>query len=455
MKNFLKNIIQPKYILILIIGIFTIFASHLVLNLRMGLSPDSTYHPEVSRAYTTTWGIPENTEETYQFRDITRIPYLSFWVNARLMNLNNQTLNINEVHLLRFFNLMFAVGTLIFTYLISKVVIKGKWSSLLPTFLLANTLMFISLSSAINYDNMANFFATVSIYFFVKYLKQPKQISNTILMFFALTIATLTKSTILPLALVATIIWAYILLKKKILNMEYITQLKQTKNILILIPLILFIYLNISLYLPNIMDFGSLEPDCIDMLTHEQCLQNGVYNRDINMIPVVFEGGFIDTVKLILDGERMNPITYLPFWITEMSRKIFGIMGDKSLYMEYDYLPFYFAFGILGIYLIIKNRSKLGRVDKSLIIISSFYALFLMMYHNYDTYIKHDWPDLALQGRYIFPVLVPIYVIFSKYFVQIKNKKILYILTTILILGFILGSYVYFLVKVPSDWYFN
>lgn len=455
MKKYLRKIIQPKYILILILGIFTIFASHLVLNLRMGLSPDSTYHPEVSRAYTTTLGIPENTEATYQFRDITRIPYLSFWLNARVMNLNNQTIDINETHLLRFFNLAFSIGTLLITYLISKEIIKGKWLQILPTFLLANTLMFIFLSSSINYDNMVNLLATMAIYFLIKHIKKPKEIKYTIYMFLALTIGTLTKSTILPLALIMTIVWVYTCIRNKNFNAKYLKQILQPKNIVAILILLIFVFLNFKLYLPNIIEFGSLEPYCTDILTHEQCLQNGVYNRDINKIPVVFEGGIVETIKLIIDGERMNPFIYFPFWLVEMSRKVFGIMGDNSLFMKYEYLPFFLGFFIFGIHLLIKNRKKWDILDKVLILISVFYAIFLMMYHNYDTYIKHNWPDLALQGRYIFPVIVPIYVILSKYFGQIEKKKTLKILTVILIIGFILGSYVYFIVNVPQDWYFK
>lgn len=105
-------------------------------------------------------------------------------------------------------------------------------------------------------------------------------------------------------------------------------------------------------------------------------------------------------------------------------------------------------------FLIFKNRKKLITVDKALILISVFYTLVLLYYNNYLTYyIKHNWKDLALQGRYIFPVIVPMYVVFSKYFLKIKNRKIFRILLGILIVGFLLGCIGYFFRNVPNDWY--
>jgi hypothetical protein len=331
--------------------------------------------------------------------------------------------------------------------------IKNKWGQILPVFLLSNTLMFLFLSSSISYDNLINLLCTASVYFFVKYMQNPKSLINTLMIFLLLTLGTLTKNTVLPLAFIVTVIWFVILVKKKVLTKEFFEQFKKPLNIFLTLSLFFIAFLNLKLYGLNILDFGKLLPDCTDMLTHEQCLENGVYYRDIYKIPKVFEGNMVETVKLIFRGERINPVVYFPYWLVEMSKKIFGIMGDSSLYMKYEYLLFYFVFLFIFIAQIFRNRKNLSSKDRGLIYISLFYAFTLYFYHNYKTYIIHNWPDLALQGRYIFPVIVPIYVIFSKYFLEIKNKKILKILTVILVLGFIIGSIGYFLIYAPKDWY--
>jgi hypothetical protein len=419
----------------------------------MGVSPDSYYHLEVSQAYSETLGIPENTPETYQWRDITRIPYLSLWINGRILNLNEMTFNFDEVTVLRLSNVLTAVGTLILVYLISKRLIKNKWGQVLPVFLLSNTLMFVFLSSSINYDNLTILLSTAAIYFLVRFLQEPKKLSNSFLIFIFLLLGTLTKNSMLPLALLVFIVWAIVVFKKRILKEEYFRQFLTLPNILLLVVFFSLIILNFNVYGVNIITFGKLGPSCLDMLTYEQCLENGVFYRNIYKIPKVFEGNIFDAAKLILTGERINPVFYFPYWAVQMSKKIFGIMGDRSLFMRYEFLVPYFAYVFLGLFLVFKNRKKTGRVEKGLIAIFGLYTLIVAYYVNYWAYIKHDWMDLALQGRYIFPVISIMYVIFSKYLLTIKNKKLLAILVGLLIVIFLLGSWGYFFAYAPMDWF--
>jgi len=453
LKRILKQKKAPKFVLVLILVIFSAFTIYLASTIKMGISSDSYYHLRVAQTYSKTLGIPENTPETYQWRDITRVPYLPHWINGRIINLNDSFLKLDEVFVLRFFNIFCALGTLVFVYLTSKKLIKNKWGQILPVFLLSNTLMFVFLSSSINYDNLTIFLASGAIYFLMKFLQRPIDPANSLLMFIFLLLGSLTKTTTLPLAFIITVVWVVILFRRKVLRKEFFKQLTNFSNILIFIIFISLVILNLRLYGVNILTYGSLTPSCLDMLTYEQCLENGVFYRNIYKIPKVFEGNILDAAKLVLQGKRTDPISYIPFWIIQMSKKIFGIMGDKSLYMKYEFLPFYFVYFFIGIYQVFKNRKRLRTEDKVLVGISVFYALVLLYYHNYKTYITHDWRDLALQGRYIFPVLAPMYIVFSRYFLKIKNKKVLKILTVLLIIIFLLGNIAYFFVNVPSEWF--
>jgi len=448
-----KNKKAPKILLGLTILLFLIFSTYLALNLRMGVSPDSYYHLEVSQAYSKTLGIPENTPETYKWRDITRIPYLSLWINGRILNLNEMTFNFDEVTVLRLSNVLTAVGTLILVYLISKRLIKNKWGQILPVFLLSNTLMFVFLSSSINYDNLVVLLSTASIYFLLRFLQEPKKLSNTLLIFVFLLLGTLTKTSVLPLALIIFIIWAVVLFKKKILRKEFFEQFVTLPNILLTISFFLLVILNFNVYGVNMITFGRIDPSCTQVLTFNQCLENGVFVRSMYKIPTIFEGGIIEGVKLVFKGERTGPFRYLLFWTVEMSKKIVGIMGDRSLYMRYEYLPFYFVFFFIGLYMVLKNRKSLSKEDKALGFIFLSYALVVAYYVNYKAYMRTDWMDLGLQGRYIFPVLPVGYVIFSKYFIKIKNTKVFNILLGFLVAIFLLGNYAYFFANVPEDWF--
>jgi len=302
-----KNDKAPKMLLGATIFLFVIFSIYLALNLRMGVSPDSYYHLEVSQAYSETLGIPENTPETYKWRDITRIPYLSFWINGRILNLNELTFNLYEVIVLRLSNILTALGTVILTYLISKRVIKNKWGQILPVFLLSNTLMFVFLSSSINYDNLVVLLSTASIYFLLKFLQEPEKLSNTLLIFVVLLLGTLTKTSVLPLAAVIFILWSVVLFKKKILKKEYFEQFLTLSNILLTISFFLLVILNFNVYGVNMITFGKITPECTEVLTFNQCLENGVFVRSMYEIPTIFEGGIIEGAKLVLEGERIGP----------------------------------------------------------------------------------------------------------------------------------------------------
>ncbi len=448
-----KNKKAPRILFGVIILLFVVFSIYLALNLKMGVSPDSYYHLEVSQAYSETLGIPENTPETYKWRDITRIPYLSFWINGRILNLNELTFNLDEVIVLRLSNVLTAIGTLILVYLISKRLIKNKWGQILPVFLLSNTLMFVFLSSSINYDNLVVLLSTASLYFLLKFLQEPEKLSNTLLIFVVLLLGTLTKTSVLPLALIIFIIWSVVLLKKKILKKEFLEQFLTLPNILLTIGFFLLVILNFNVYGVNMITFRKITPECTQVLTYNQCLENGVFVRSMYEIPTIFEGGIIESAKLVLEGERIGPLRYLLFWTVEMSKKIVGIMGDRSLFMRDEYLPFYFVFFFIGLYMVFKNRKSLSKEDKALGLISLFYTLVVAYYVNYKAYMRTDWMDLGLQGRYIFPVLPIGYVIFSKYFIKIKNTKVLNILLTALVILFLMGNYIYFFANVPADWF--
>jgi 4-amino-4-deoxy-L-arabinose transferase-like glycosyltransferase len=455
LTNFLKKEKAPIYTLVIILLLFLSFTLYLALNMRMGVSPDSYYHLEVSQAYSQTLGIPENTPETYQWKDITRIPYLSLWINGRILNVNERTFDIDPVMILRISNILTSLGTLYILYLISKQLIKNKWGQILPVFLMSNTLMFVFLSSSINYDNLTVLFCTIAIYYLVKYIQEPKTLSNSILIFIFLLLGALTKNSIFPLGLIVTIIWVVVLFRRKVIGEETVKQILSFKNILLSLAFFVLLILFFNLYGVNYLTYGKLGPSCTDVLTFEQCLENGVFARGIYEIPKVFEGNMVEAFQLILSGERIGPIRYFPYWAVEMSRKIFGIMGDRSLFMRYEYIVPYFGFFFLGIYLLFKNRKKLKTEEKALLSIFVFYTLVVAYYVNYKAYISHDWKDLALQGRYIFPVLGIMYVLFSKYFLQLKNKKLLSILLILLVLLFILGNIAYFFGYVSTDWFIS
>jgi len=435
-----------KIALIFIFLVFLLVCIFLAFNIKMGVSPDSYYHLRVSQAYSTTLGIPQNTPQTYQWRDITRIPYLYFWINGRILNINNGV--IDEVVLLRVINVIYSLGTVYVMYLLSKEIFKDKWKRVLPVFFLTHTLMFVFLSSSINYDNLANLLSTLSIYFFVKFVKKGINLKYLLLMLLSLCIGALTKSTVLPVALILVILSVVEIVKRK----DEVKRIRAGKELLLLIPIVIFVFLNLSLYGGNLLKYKTLEPSCTQILTHEQCLENGVYYRnkvDYNATPI---NGPLDVFNMIIKGERIGPVRYFFRWFPNLMSKIFGIMGDSSLSLPYYLVALFILFFLAGAVLIISNKRKLTKTDKYLITILLFYTAILFFTQNYSMYLTYNHYYLGLQGRYIFPVISMIYILLTKSFFFVTPQKLRNIVLISFSILLIYSCNIYLFLNLPSSW---
>lgn len=429
----------------ILILIFLIFTTYLAFNLKMGISPDSWYHLRVSQEYSKTLGIPENNENTYQWRDITNIPYLYFWINGRILNLNEITFNFNQVILLRVFNILFSLGTVIATYLLSKQFIKNKYAQLLPVALLTNTLMFLSLSSSINYDNLGNMFAAFAILFFVKSIKQKYDIKYLLLTILMLCLGALTKFTILPLAFILVILLVVDIFKNR---KGWRINIKD-KSLLLILPILLFGGLNLILFGNNILKHGELTPACEKTLTYEQCLTNGVFYRDNITIPAVE----VNVVEMIKSGERLDPIRYAGVWSWEMTKRVVSIMGDQSLYHSNLVVSVFFSLLVITIFIGAFNWKKYNKETKYMVILTLFYLLVLMIVQNYDMYLKRSYPTLALQGRYMFPVISSFYVLLSIFWLKIGNRYLKIGIIAVSLLLLILLSIPFYILNVDPTWF--
>jgi 4-amino-4-deoxy-L-arabinose transferase-like glycosyltransferase len=411
----------------------------------MGISSDSWYHLEVSQKYAETLGIPKNGPDTYKWRDIEHIPYLYFWLNGRILNLNSTSFNFNEAILLRVFNVIYSLFTLVGTYLLAKEFFKKKWLAILPVFLLSNTLMFLFLSSSINYDNMANMFAVFSILFFVRAIKNVGNWRSIFLMLIVLSLGTLTKFTITPLAFILVLLIAIYIIK----HWKSYKQGFKGSVLYFLIPICILLALNFGVYGINLIRYQSLTPKCLDVLTYEQCLENGVFVRDNEWIPAE-EVRFFD---MVFSGERIDPVRYMGLWTWEMAKRIYGIMGDSSLFASNIILPFYLFFFLIALILGILNWKDFSKESKYITYVTVFYLLILLFVQNYNMYLKRGYPTLALQGRYMFPVISSSYVLFVLVLNSIEKKWLKGLIFVSLILLFVIGCIPFFIMNVDQSWF--
>lgn len=432
-----------KILFIVQIFIFLVFGLYLVKNIRFNIGPDEPYHLNVAKAYSETWAIPQNTPQTYEWGDITSTNYLAHWINARILNAN--IFQFDELSLLRIVGLIFSVGTLLVTYLISKEVIKEERCQVLPVILFANTLMFQFLSGVLNYDNLTNLLAVLSIYFVVKIIKNPNEIKNYFFWIIVSCLGALTKYTIFPLVLIEFFVVLHILIKNKP-KFDF----KDSKlwlyisfSLLLVVPVIL-------LYGKNLVQYNVLFPSCDTVMEVESCMHNGVFRRDYGQsagISIFSKEG----MKMIF-SLRWNPLSYFGIWVYQMNMRIYGIMAHKDMFIPYQLHLIYLIFPISLAILYLKNNVRREKVDKYLMVILLFYTFILAFVQNYITYLNRDGVIFALQGRYIFPVIAIYYILLVKYLSMIQNKKIRRIFFFFLLVVFLLGSIPFFLFGLTPEW---
>lgn len=436
--------------LILLILVFLAYSFFIATHLQQGIVPDEPAHLVFSKHYATTWGIPDDTLETYSKGwYIQHNPFLYYWINGRFINLFQTVYPaISDWQLLvalRLISSFYSLGTIIFCYFLSKELISGKWWQLLPVFLLTNTLMFVFLSGGVNYDNLANLLSMSGLYYFIKALKKINFVSNSLLSLFLISLGTLVKFTILPLALVMVIIGIvfFIIHRKDLTFLKY--EWKKTWFLAIL--LVAALIGNFLIYGENILKFGKMLPACPEILSQDKC--------DISPFVKRYQEIGLDHKLSVIESIELgypNPVKYFfDSWIDHMLTRVFGILGHKSHFPSH--IVIFFKLLLFWIILMgFRNIEKPPFEITSMIIIILFYS-FVLFLNNYASELTYGFKQIALQGRYIFPVIGLIYVLVSYIVSVIKSKPIKYVTLAIVLILFFLGGPFKFISKFDLIFY--
>lgn len=438
-KHFFDKYGQNFFLIITFLE-FLIFGLYFVFNINYGISPDEFYHINVSKIYSNSLFIPKNSSDSFMYGDITRMPYLYFWINARLINI----IKIDHVRLMRIVSLLYSCGTIYFTYLISKLIINKKYWNVLPSFLIVNTMMFVFLSSSVNYDNLVNLLSVVSLYLLIKFIKF-KNIVFLILYLIIINLGILTKFTFLPLMFVELLILIIFIYKKNFNYKKILYYFLSHKFLSSL--LVVFILLSFFLYGKNLLLYGKIIVPCDQVMTNEQCMLNPVYERNIGFKKY--------SIKQVINKEIdvMTPYQYFNSWLLAMIQRTYGVMGHKNLFMNSYVSNLYIFIYFISFVLIFRNWNRKKYLENILIYIFLFYLMILLIFQNYKSYLETNLFVLALQGRYLFPVLSIIYITIVNSIKESRNLKMKVLFTVFVLLLFVFGCFPYFFKNVPTDWF--
>jgi len=412
---------KTKLILALgIIVLFIIFAAFVSINLKTGISPDEPAHFLFSQHYATTLGIPPDTVQTQQTGwYIQHNPFLYYWINGRVLNLVSfvapNAAENTQLVILRLLNVLYSAGAVWFCYLLAREFLEDSLWAVLPPFLLASTLMFIFLSAAVSYDNLANLLCFISLYYLVRALKGQPFLPNSLKSLAAAFIGTLVKYPIVPFALFILIALLIYALKNRVKISQEFKPKSLLANKSLFLLLLAFIGF-LAIYGYNLLSFRTLTPRCDQILNQMQCAISP-YAQRYEEIALPQK---LSIVQAIAEG-KPDPITYVVNqWFDVLRSRTYGIFGHLQYYPAHS-LIFFKVWWMVILVLVLQNWAKGTKAIGYLAGILLAYTG-VLIFLSYNSELVYGFRYIALHGRYYFPVIGIAYVLATFGISQVNPK---------------------------------
>jgi len=342
--------------------------------------------------------------------------------------------------------------------------------------MMTNTLMFSFLSAAVNYDNLVNLLAAAALYYMTRYLKQ-KEPQALLAMLLALLLGGLTKTALLPFAFACV---AGLLLIEARAWRARLGDLSVYWSTSRFVPkvfagaIVALLGLNALLYGSNLLTFGHLVPRNSQVLTeadykaHPMAARSGIYmgylrgERSLEeSIALAKELGHGATSRDVINllnfavwrqesegpFEPMSRLDYAVHWSKLMLYSVYGVMGHSVAYKGFwGHVPYLATFLIAVVFMAVGGiRGRVAPYEWLFVAMFAFYVAILMQVVNYGVYLNFQLPHISVQGRYLFPFLLPIYGLTAKYVLSWKKAPVQYAAAAVIGMCFICGDFPFFL----------
>jgi hypothetical protein len=406
-------------------------------------------------------------------------PPLYYLLAGKFMLLN--VFGADEIAFARLFSVILSGLTVFYGWRLVKVISPNPLVHFLFVIMLTNTLMFSFLSAAITYDSLANLLAAAAFYYMTCYLKkkEPGALLSLLLVLF---LATLTKVTMLPFCF-AVVVGVLIVngrnLKREFAGFGVFWSQSRVVPKLLYGAVALSFCLNLFLYGNNLWRFGHLVPqpaqvmDASDVKSHPMAARSTIYvgylQGEIELEEALEraraiedKASSLDTVNLLNYGawrkenegpfEPMSRMAYAIPWSKTMFYSTFGVMGHSVLYKTFrgdiflGNLPYLLLFMAAAVLFIIRGGQGRAASHEYLYIgLFIFYALVLMQAVNYSAYLKFQLSHISVQGRYLFPFLIPVYGLAATYLLSFGSKRVQSVVAVGIALFYVYGDFPFFL----------
>lgn len=470
-----------KWATCLILVYFALRLVYLALNVSSYVPPDEVTHFGISRVFSGVLLLPDNSPQTYQFGLVTNIPWLYYWTMGKLLHLN--VLGLSDLVFLRLCNIPLAFGTVWYAARLLGLLTDNRLTRLLLLVMVTNTAMFTLLSASVSYDNLENLLAAMAIYYLFAFFRD-RSAGSLGASFLCQLAGSLTKFTFLPLVLAL----GGVLVLHEIRNLGGMAagikgyfHASPRRAWVGLVALLVATALNLQLYGGNYLTYRTLAPQLSVVVSPEAAAnyrmdQRGTIFRDfrdgkISYMDAVIKAGGIehpgdkaDTFYLLMNWQKMKsnpqlwlgPFAYSWLWFKLMASTVIGIKGHLSILKPFSYLvPVYLVLALALVGFILRWRPRVsGWGAPALAAIALFYSGYFLYAVNYDAYLTYGEPGITLYGRYLFPVLVPIYVLTCHYLVQASRNaglRTAFAVATALLL--VVYDFPWFLGHATPEWF--
>ncbi|MBD3329333.1 hypothetical protein GF357_02455 [Candidatus Dojkabacteria bacterium] len=420
---------------------------YFAVNVRYNIIPDEIHHYKVIHFYLGKKDLlPFISDQGGQFffGELTRNPsYLYHYIASLLLRIPGFLQR--EFLVLRTFSIVMSAASFVTFVMILEELTNRKYLKLLSIFIYTNTLMLVFTGMGISYDVPLNLMSLISILLLIKIFK-TYEIKYLLIFFIVGFFSSLIKFTYAPLFFIQTIfiLGAYINAGKfniRELMREAWQMPKWLLGLIVIIGLLSF-GLFAEKYLVNLVKYQALVPACEEIHTHEECMQNGVYERNYYF-------------KADPGPDRyMSMLVFIPRYAIRAAETVFGLTAHLDLGVAKVT-----AYGMLAIFaagVILFLNSKLKGKNRFYVVLMSISVFYIgvVMANNYFFLSEFGWFGVALQGRYIFPVY-PIFLFLTNFylfdFLKYRLLKIIYTMFLVIIL--VTGGFMYFMRNAGPEWF--
>jgi len=450
-------------------------------SIAPGIPPDEPTHIGIIELYARAPLMIDDSPESYSFGLVTRVPFLYHLFLGKLTILN--LFGISSTLFLRLINVALSMITIVVAYRLAQRIADGWPTRVLFLVMTTNTLMYTFISAVVSYDNLVNLFAVTSLAALLAFLRsgQPRDLAGWLVWTL---LGSLTKLTFLPLALFLGLI---LLVERRgriatdLLRLA--SEVRGGKPVPLVLALVALVCLfaNLWLYGGNLLRYGKPVPECQQVLSVEACMENRIFAR--NWIVTRYRDGATSfdealqaTGAIRHTGDRdhairllRNELAYkqsnpdlLPvldymglIWSRGMRPSIFGVQAHVSMLKTPSALLLYNVILLAAFLLWIRGCSwgGAGRTWVYLGCLALGYFIFLVGIFNYRGYLVSHAPFLGVQGRYVFPVLVPAYLVASRFLLAPFRRTIQVALLVAISTVFVYGDLPYFLRHAGNAWF--